>query len=170
MNVIFYYFYIIPSYPTCKIRTNYPESNWYQQFGDEKKNNIAKCSRHPHNKSFHVVDRTRSTAKCTIKWKKHVKFAKLECHCLNKQICDVISAVIGVVAQAPLIHSRLKTLGTLCSVLRVSQDSDHWDTQPPMRTMKIRKWAKDQRKVWCILPNQEWKLKLLQICREMPHW
>lgn len=57
--------------------------------------------------------------------KKHVKLAKLECHCLNKQICDVISAVIGVVAQAPLIHSRLKTLGTLWSVLRVSQDSDH---------------------------------------------
>ena len=37
-----------------------------------------------------------------------MKLAKLECHSLNKQICDVISAVIDVVAQAPLATFRLE--------------------------------------------------------------
>jgi len=54
--------------------------------------------------SFHVVERTRITAKCTRMENAHVKHAKLVfliVYTVNVQICVILANVVVVVAKAP---------------------------------------------------------------------
>ena len=53
------------------------------------------------NRSFHVVERTRMSAKCRKMKNARAKRAKLLVFVTNIQICDVLVAVLVVVAQAP---------------------------------------------------------------------
>ena len=50
------------------------------------------------NRSFHVMDETRTAVKCTEKKKTRVKRAKRLVSLLNMQICDVLIAAVVAVA------------------------------------------------------------------------
>ena len=78
------------------------ELNWNQRFSGKKtKLNICHhmltSSTQLQNRSFHVVERTRTSAKC-LKIKVHVQSVQKCCFSLpNMQICDVLVAVLLVV-------------------------------------------------------------------------
>ena len=85
------------------------EFNWNQRCKG-KKNNLKNClqvptpSRQRENWSFHVVERTRTTANCKKKKKKmknvRAKPAKVLflIHLSNMQICEVLVAIVVVLA------------------------------------------------------------------------
>ena len=77
------------------------ELNWNQRFRDKKtKLNICHhmVTSSTQNRSFHVVERARRSAKCQ-KWKLHVQSVQNYCFSQsNMPICDVLVAVVVVVA------------------------------------------------------------------------
>ena len=61
---------------------NFLELNWYQQFGDNKKilnicHHMLTSSTQLQNKSFHVVEKTRTAVKCTTMKIARARFAKI---------------------------------------------------------------------------------------------
>ena len=55
-------------------------------------------STQPQNRSFHVVERTRTSAKCPKMENARAKRAKLLFFLSNMQICDILIAVVVVLA------------------------------------------------------------------------
>ena len=79
------------------------ELNWNQRFRDKKtKLNICllvlTSSSQLQNRSFHVVERTRTSAECPKMKNARAKRAKTCFSLSNMQICDVLVAVIVMVA------------------------------------------------------------------------
>ena len=79
------------------------ESNWNQRLGHKKtKLNICHhmltSSTQLQNRSFHVVERTRTSSKCQKMKNAHAKRAKYYFSLSNMQICGVFVAVVVVVA------------------------------------------------------------------------
>ena len=82
---------------------NILELNWNQRFRD-KKTKLNICHHmltsfaQLQNRSFHVVERTRTSANCPEMKNARAKRAKLLFSLSNMQICDVPVAVVVVVA------------------------------------------------------------------------
>ena len=79
------------------------ELNWNQRLGHNKTelnicHRMLTSSTQLQNKSFHVVERTRTSSKCQ-KMKMHVQSVQKYCFSLsNMQICELFVAVVVVVA------------------------------------------------------------------------
>ena len=81
------------------------ELNWNQRFRDKKKklnicHHMLMSFTQLENRSFHVVERTRTSSKCQKMKYARAKRAKLQFlfSLSNMQICDVLDAVVVVVA------------------------------------------------------------------------
>ena len=83
------------------------ELNWNRRLGHKKtKLNICHdmltSSTQLQNRSFHVVERTRTSVQSVKKWKMHVQSVQKYCFSLsNMQICGILVAVVVVVAKLP---------------------------------------------------------------------
>ena len=87
----------------AKCILNILELNWYLWFGDNTKrskicHHMLTLSTLLQNRSFHVVERTRTAVKCTKMKIEFAKHAKVLFFIVNMQICDVLVAVVIVLA------------------------------------------------------------------------
>lgn len=93
--------------PKCLLTIE--ELNWYELPGDADKklkicHQVLTLSTQLQDSSFHVVERTRITAKCTRMENAHVKHAKLVffiVYTVNVQTCVILANVVVVVPKAP---------------------------------------------------------------------